>query len=108
MAFLGAFAGGGSSAAGEAASGMSGSRWGVRTAAFFGLASGTISVKRIIVTFLAERAEAGSASAIVAHIFVALQRLWTTTKPAVLEVTGKGPFGVDYINPTDDPGKQHE
>ena len=32
--------------------------------------------------------------------------LWTTTEPAVLQVTGTGPFGVDYINPADDPSKQ--
>jgi quercetin dioxygenase-like cupin family protein len=33
--------------------------------------------------------------------------LWTTTEPAVLQVTGTGPFGVDYINPADDPSKPH-
>ena len=33
--------------------------------------------------------------------------LWTTTVPAVIQVSGSGPFGVDYINPADDPSKKN-
>ncbi len=29
--------------------------------------------------------------------------LWTTKDPAVIQVTGTGPFGLNYINPADDP-----
>lgn len=29
--------------------------------------------------------------------------LWTTNEPAVIQVSGTGPFGLDYINPSDDP-----
>ena len=31
--------------------------------------------------------------------------VWTTSSEAVLQVNGTGPFGVDYINPEDDPSK---
>ena len=31
--------------------------------------------------------------------------LWTTDQPVELQVNGSGPFGVDYINPADDPSK---
>lgn len=31
--------------------------------------------------------------------------LWTTSEPAVIQVTGTGPFGVRYVNPADDPSK---
>ena len=33
--------------------------------------------------------------------------LWTGSEPAVIQVTGTGPFGVQYINPADDPSKGH-
>ena len=33
--------------------------------------------------------------------------LWTKSEPAVIQVTGTGPFGVNYINPADDPSKGH-
>ena len=33
--------------------------------------------------------------------------LWTGNEPAIIQVTGTGPFGVQYINPADDPGKPH-
>ena len=29
--------------------------------------------------------------------------LWTTTDAAVIQVTGMGPFGLNYVNPADDP-----
>ena len=32
--------------------------------------------------------------------------VWTTTEPAVIQVTGTGPFGLDYVNPADDPSRQ--
>ena len=31
--------------------------------------------------------------------------LWTTELPVELQVNGFGPFGLNYINPTDDPSK---
>lgn len=31
--------------------------------------------------------------------------LWTTGEAAVIQVTGTGPFGLDYVNPADDPSK---
>ncbi len=31
--------------------------------------------------------------------------LWTTEQPVELQVNGSGPFGLDYINPADDPSK---
>lgn len=31
--------------------------------------------------------------------------VWTTTSEAILQVTGTGPFGVNYVNPADDPSK---
>ncbi|KIU37095.1 cupin domain-containing protein [Methylobacterium radiotolerans] len=31
--------------------------------------------------------------------------LWTTREPAVIQVSGTGPFGLDYVNPSDDPRK---
>ena len=31
--------------------------------------------------------------------------LWTTGEPVVLQVNGSGPFGVDYLDPADDPSK---
>ncbi len=33
--------------------------------------------------------------------------LWTGSEPAVIQVTGTGPFGVNYVNPSDDPSKSH-
>lgn len=33
--------------------------------------------------------------------------LWTGNEPAVIQVTGTGPFGVQYVNPADDPSKGH-
>ena len=33
--------------------------------------------------------------------------LWTTGEPAVIQVTGTGPFGVQYIRESDDPSKKH-
>ncbi len=32
--------------------------------------------------------------------------VWTTSEGAVIQVTGTGPFGVDYINAADDPSRQ--
>jgi hypothetical protein len=29
--------------------------------------------------------------------------LWMTDEPAELQVNGSGPFGLNYINPDDDP-----
>lgn len=31
--------------------------------------------------------------------------LWTTDKPALIQVNGTGPFGLNYVNPADDPSK---
>ncbi|MGU3542652.1 cupin domain-containing protein [Methylobacterium sp. A52T] len=31
--------------------------------------------------------------------------LWTTRDPAVIQVSGTGPFGLDYVNASDDPRK---
>lgn len=31
--------------------------------------------------------------------------LWTKDQPAVIQVNGTGPFGLNYINPADDPSK---
>jgi hypothetical protein len=31
--------------------------------------------------------------------------VWTTTSEAIVQVTGTGPFGANYVNPADDPGK---
>ncbi|WP_342167143.1 cupin domain-containing protein [Methylobacterium sp. SD21] len=31
--------------------------------------------------------------------------LWTTEQPVELQVNGSGPFGLNYINPADDPSK---
>ncbi|MDR7036600.1 hypothetical protein J2X36_001341 [Methylobacterium sp. BE186] len=31
--------------------------------------------------------------------------LWTDSEPAVLQVSGTGPFGLTYINPADDPSR---
>jgi quercetin dioxygenase-like cupin family protein len=31
--------------------------------------------------------------------------VWTTTFEAIVQVTGTGPFGVNYANPADDPSK---
>ena len=31
--------------------------------------------------------------------------VWTTTSEAIVQVTGTGPFGVNYANPADDPSK---
>lgn len=33
--------------------------------------------------------------------------LWTASAPAVIEVSGTGPFGLNYINPADDPSTTH-
>jgi uncharacterized RmlC-like cupin family protein len=33
--------------------------------------------------------------------------VWTTTTEAVVQVTGTGPFGLDYVHPEDDPSKTH-
>lgn len=33
--------------------------------------------------------------------------LWTTKDPAVIQVTGTGPFGLNYVNPADDPANAH-
>ena len=30
--------------------------------------------------------------------------VWTTAEPAEVQVTGTGPFGLNYANPADDPG----
>lgn len=32
--------------------------------------------------------------------------LWTTAEPVELQVNGSGPFGLNYINPADDPSRQ--
>lgn len=32
--------------------------------------------------------------------------LWTANEPAIIQVSGTGPFGLDYINLSDDPRKQ--
>jgi hypothetical protein len=32
--------------------------------------------------------------------------VWTTSEGAVIQVTGTGPFGVDYVNPADDPSRK--
>ena len=31
--------------------------------------------------------------------------LWTTTEPVELQVNGTGPFGLNYIDPADDPSR---
>jgi uncharacterized RmlC-like cupin family protein len=31
--------------------------------------------------------------------------VWTTTSEAIVQVTGTGPFGVNYANPADDPSR---
>lgn len=31
--------------------------------------------------------------------------LWTKDRPAVIQVNGTGPFGLNYVNPADDPSK---
>jgi quercetin dioxygenase-like cupin family protein len=31
--------------------------------------------------------------------------LWTTDQQAVIQVSGTGPFGLQYVNPADDPGR---
>lgn len=31
--------------------------------------------------------------------------VWTTAEPAEVQVTGTGPFGLNYINPTEDPSR---
>ncbi|MFC3691602.1 cupin domain-containing protein [Chenggangzhangella methanolivorans] len=31
--------------------------------------------------------------------------LWTKDQPAVIQVNGTGPFGLNYVNPADDPSK---
>lgn len=31
--------------------------------------------------------------------------VWTTAEPTEIQVTGTGPFGLDYVNPADDPGR---
>lgn len=31
--------------------------------------------------------------------------LWTKDQPAVIQVNGTGPFGLNYVNPSDDPSK---
>jgi hypothetical protein len=33
--------------------------------------------------------------------------VWTTATESVVQVTGTGPFGLNYVNPADDPGKAH-
>ncbi len=33
--------------------------------------------------------------------------LWTNAEPAVIQVTGTGPFGVRYIRASDDPSRKH-
>ena len=33
--------------------------------------------------------------------------VWTTAGESVVQVTGTGPFGLIYVNPEDDPSKQH-
>jgi hypothetical protein len=32
--------------------------------------------------------------------------VWTKGENTVVQVTGTGPFGLDYINPADDPSKK--
>ena len=32
--------------------------------------------------------------------------LWTTTEPVEVQVTGTGPFGLQFVNPADDPSKK--
>ncbi|AWN43420.1 cupin domain-containing protein [Methylobacterium durans] len=32
--------------------------------------------------------------------------LWTSSEPAVVQVSGTGPFGLTYVNPADDPRRQ--
>lgn len=32
--------------------------------------------------------------------------LWTTGEPVELQVNGTGPFGLNYVNPADDPSRQ--
>ena len=32
--------------------------------------------------------------------------VWTTSEGAVIQVTGTGPFGLDYVNPADDPSRK--
>jgi quercetin dioxygenase-like cupin family protein len=34
--------------------------------------------------------------------------LWTTSEGAVIQVSGTGPFGLDYINPDQDPRRMRE
>lgn len=34
--------------------------------------------------------------------------LWTTDEPVELQVNGSGPFGLNYINPFDDPSRKAE
>lgn len=31
--------------------------------------------------------------------------VWTMAEPAEVQVTGTGPFGLNYVNPADDPGR---
>ena len=31
--------------------------------------------------------------------------VWTTTSETVVQVTGTGPFGLNYVSPADDPSK---
>ncbi|WP_374305976.1 cupin domain-containing protein [Methylocella sp.] len=33
--------------------------------------------------------------------------VWTEDEPVELQVTGTGPFGLNYVNPADDPSKTH-
>ena len=32
--------------------------------------------------------------------------LWTADQPATIQVSGTGPFGLQYVNPADDPSRQ--
>ncbi len=32
--------------------------------------------------------------------------LWTTDQPATIQVSGTGPFGLQYVNPADDPSRK--
>lgn len=34
--------------------------------------------------------------------------LWTTDEPVELQVNGSGPFGLNYVNPADDPSRKTE
>ncbi|MCC0805726.1 MULTISPECIES: cupin domain-containing protein [unclassified Methylobacterium] len=34
--------------------------------------------------------------------------LWTTDEPVELQVNGSGPFGLNYVNPADDPSRKAE